>query len=173
MGSTPTWATSTTTSSWSSQECSPPCHAGDRGFKSHRGRSRHGTVRQPGRAAKLKPWCLWVRLPPVLLEQHASVGHWQAPLAVTQTSTRSTLRTVQFRPDALSTWPVRLVRQDVETLNLAADGTCGAVRVRASHTGHSRRSGGTGRHATLRLSCPRGVGVRLSPSSLIAGLAGA
>ena len=26
-------------SSWSSPECSPPCHGGDRGFKSHRGRS--------------------------------------------------------------------------------------------------------------------------------------
>jgi hypothetical protein len=26
-------------SSWSSLECSPACHAGDRGFKSHRGRS--------------------------------------------------------------------------------------------------------------------------------------
>ena len=36
---------STTTSSWSSLECSPACHAGDRGFKSHRGRL-HGTVRQ-------------------------------------------------------------------------------------------------------------------------------
>src|SRR5712692_11468271 len=30
------------TSSWSSPECSPPCHGGDRGFKSHRGRSGVG-----------------------------------------------------------------------------------------------------------------------------------
>ena len=69
MGSSPTWATRTVTSSWSSQECSPACHAGDRGFKSHRGRSTrwHGTP--TGRAAKLKPWCLWVRLPPVLLRK--------------------------------------------------------------------------------------------------------
>jgi hypothetical protein len=36
-----------------------------------------------GKAAKLKPWCLWVRLPPVLLEQHASAGHWRAQVAVT------------------------------------------------------------------------------------------
>ena len=44
-------------SSWSSLECSPACHAGDRGFKSRRGRlsmKRHGT--QIGKAAKLKPW---------------------------------------------------------------------------------------------------------------------
>ena len=47
---------------------------------------RHGT--QIGKAAKLKPWCLRVRLPPVLLE-HASVGHWQAPLVVTQSSDRT------------------------------------------------------------------------------------
>ena len=30
----------TNSSSWSSLECSPPCHGGDRGFKSHRGRSK-------------------------------------------------------------------------------------------------------------------------------------
>jgi hypothetical protein len=30
-------------SSWSSLECSPPCHGGDHGFKSRRGRLRHGT----------------------------------------------------------------------------------------------------------------------------------
>ena len=33
--------------SWSSLECSPACHAGDRGFKSRRGRfGRHGAVRK-------------------------------------------------------------------------------------------------------------------------------
>ena len=44
------------TSSRSSQECSPRRQRGDRGFKSHRGRSDtwHGT--QTGKAAKLKPW---------------------------------------------------------------------------------------------------------------------
>ena len=35
-------------SSWSSLECSPVCQAGDRGFKSRRGRlSEYGTVRKP------------------------------------------------------------------------------------------------------------------------------
>jgi hypothetical protein len=55
------------------------------GFKSHRGRlrqRRHGT--QTGKAAKFKPWCLRVRLPPVPLEQNASAGHWRAQVAVTQ-----------------------------------------------------------------------------------------
>ena len=59
-------------------ECSPACHAGGRGFKSHRGRLiRHGAP--IGRAAKLKPWRLGVRIPLVLLnETHASAGHWRA-----------------------------------------------------------------------------------------------
>ena len=89
------------TSSWSSQECSPACHAGDRGFKSHRGRL-DDAVRKPAkrRSSNLRD-CLWVRLPPVLLEQHASVGHWQAPLAVNQSS-EWTLA-VQLRPGALRT----------------------------------------------------------------------
>lgn len=57
------------TSSQSSQECSPPCHGGDRGFKSHRGRFQQvGAVRNPAkrRSSNLRD-CLWVRLPPVLL----------------------------------------------------------------------------------------------------------
>ena len=42
----------------------------------------HGTP--TGRAAKFKPWCLWVRIPPVLLgTTHASAGHWRAQVAVT------------------------------------------------------------------------------------------
>ena len=79
------------TPSWSSQECSPACHAGDRRFKSDRGcfsmavirlmgksaSSLKATCRLPlnmkrlgtriGIAAKLKPWCLRVRLPPASL----------------------------------------------------------------------------------------------------------
>ena len=41
-------------SSWSSLECSPPCHGGDHGFKSHRGRStaRYAN-RQSGQAQTL------------------------------------------------------------------------------------------------------------------------
>src|SRR5258706_15128970 len=48
----------------SSLECSSPCHGEDRGFKSRMGRLRHGTP--TGRAAKLKPWIVRVRIPPVL-----------------------------------------------------------------------------------------------------------
>ena len=41
-------------SSWSSPECSPPCHGGDRGFKSHRGRSWARSAF--GDAASLSNW---------------------------------------------------------------------------------------------------------------------
>ncbi len=34
----PLWVLGSNTSSWSSLECSPACHAGGHGFKSHRGR---------------------------------------------------------------------------------------------------------------------------------------
>jgi hypothetical protein len=47
------------------------------------GDAQHGTVRQSGRATKLKPWWMGVRVPLVLLEQHASAGHWRAQVAVT------------------------------------------------------------------------------------------
>ena len=40
------------------------------------GDAQHGTVRQSGRATKLKPWWMGVRVPLVLLKQHASAGHW-------------------------------------------------------------------------------------------------
>ena len=66
------------------QECSPPCQGGGHGFKSHRGRL-HGTVRKPvkRRSSNLRDR-LWVRFPPVLLEQHALAGHWGAQLSVEQ-----------------------------------------------------------------------------------------
>ena len=57
------------TPSWSSPECSPPCHGGGRGFESRRGRwsERDGTVRKPAKRPGSNPGILWVRLPPVLL----------------------------------------------------------------------------------------------------------
>ena len=47
------------------------------------GDAQHGTVRQSGRATKFKPWWMGVRVPLVLLRQHASAGHWRAQVAVT------------------------------------------------------------------------------------------
>ena len=72
--------------SWSSLECSPACHAGDRGFKSHRGRLENGVVRKSAKRRSSNLRDLRVRLPPSPLEQHATIGHWQAQLAVTQPS---------------------------------------------------------------------------------------
>jgi hypothetical protein len=54
--------------SWSSPECSPLCQGGGRGFKSHRGRWS-GTVREPAERPSSNLGELWVRLPPVLLDE--------------------------------------------------------------------------------------------------------
>ena len=54
---------------------------------------------------------------PCYLPNRASVGHWQAPLAVNQSSVWTLA--VQLRPGALTTRPVRLAA-GCETLTLAA-----------------------------------------------------
>ena len=54
------------TSSQSSLECSPPCHGGDRRFKSDRGRF-DSEVRKLAKRRSSNLRGLWVRLPPVLL----------------------------------------------------------------------------------------------------------
>ena len=141
--------------SWSSLECSPACHAGDRRFKSDRGcltptcaaqgaASNNGAVRQPGRATDFKrPW-MWVRLPLALLEElHASAGHWRAPVAVTHPPSGCGGSIPARRTDF---WPVGLAA-GCETLNLAA-------WVRLPYGLPAQPSGGIRRRATLRTSCP-------------------
>ena len=89
------------TPSWSSLECSPPCHGGGRRFKSDRG-CLNGAVRQLGRATDFKrPW-MWVRLPPVLLN-----GSCSSRLPVKQLSQkkRGGRREVQFLHDPLTNGP--------------------------------------------------------------------
>jgi hypothetical protein len=107
---------------------------------------------------------LWVRLPPVLLD-YASVGHWQAPLVVTQSSDRTLA--VRLRPGALTTRPVRLV-EGCQALNLETRVQLpyGSLHNTAKwwNTVDTRRSE---RRALT------GVGVRVSPWLLFAGLAGA
>src|SRR5229473_1814803 len=89
-------------SSWSSLECSPPCHGGDRGFKSHRGRLSRRSL------ARLR------------LDETTCVGWaWACPGGC--------------KPPAYRAVQVRLL---FDALNAAWP------------------SGGTGRHATLRTSCP-------------------
>ena len=130
-------------SSWSSLECSPPCHGGDHGFKSHRGRSaaRYAN-RQSGQAQTLVIVCGFDSHPCYC--KHALAGHWRAQAAVTRPPLAVQ---VQLLPDALGR-PVRLSAKDTSPSSWR-DGF-------DSHTGYwNRPSGGTGRHATLRTSCLR------------------
>ena len=67
---------------------------------------------------------------------------------------------VQLLPDAL------MARSSIgERTPAPQAGRMGSIPIRATWP-----SGGIGRHATLRTSCPKGVGVRLSPWSLRSGL---
>ena len=126
---------------------------------------QHGTVRKPvkRRSSNLRDR-LWVRLPPVLLEQHASAGHWRAQLAVNQPPPGCAGSTPARRTD--NTWPVRLTA-GCETLKLA-------TRVRFPYGSLTQPSGGTGIRATLRTSCPLGhASSTLALATDIAGAAGA
>jgi hypothetical protein len=122
---------------------------------------------------------LWVRLPPVLLE-HASVGHWQAPLVVTQSSDRTLA--VQLRVRRTDNTARSSNGLGYETLILVL---AGSIPVRAALEGKQTdlasldrmvivgqkrgesvprwRSGETGRHATFRMSCPDGHGSSTLP----------
>ena len=89
-------------------ECSPACHAGDRGFKSHRGRSTwHGApIRQSDQTQTLVDG----GSSPSRATETTCVGWALAspsgcnPLAIAVA--------VRLRPDALTTWPVLLTVQD-------------------------------------------------------------
>ncbi len=103
------------TPSWSSLECSPPCHGGGRRFKSDRG-CLDGAVRQLGRATDFKsPW-MWVRLPPVLLKWVVLLAA-ACKAAVSKEARWATRGSIPSRPTDKR--PVRLAA-GCETLILAA-----------------------------------------------------
>ena len=150
-------------SSRSSLECSPGCQPGERGFESRRGRFQ-GRGTQSGKAAKLKPSCL-VGSTPTRATGTPCVGWASACPSGCNPPALSAVQ-VQLLPDAfVHTRPVRLTVQD-------ASPSRWQCRVRFPH-GHSFRPGGeTGSHATLRTSCPRGLGSSNLPLAT-AGEAGA
>ena len=133
-----------------------------RGFKSHRGRL-FGTVRNPAKRRSSNLRVLWVRLPPVLLEQYASAEHWRAQVAVTHppsgiggsTPSRRTRSRTARSSSGSGCWPLKP-----------------ATRVQIPHGSLTWPSGATGRHATLRTSCPYGLGSSTLPL-VTAGGAGA
>ena len=71
---------------------------------------KSGAVRKPEKRPSSNLGELRVRLPPAPPEQHATIGYWQAQLAVTQPSLEDLQ--VQLLLVALTRWPVRLSAQD-------------------------------------------------------------
>ncbi len=105
------------------------------------------------RAVRMMRSCPHPALDPRLwsLDSCASVGHWQASLAVNQPSKRTLA--VQLRPGALDSNRLRRGAMLVfysEAFNLA---NAGSIPVRVTGCGQVVEFG---RHATLRRSCPQG-----------------
>ena len=134
-------------SPWSSQECSPACHAGGRGFKSRRGRFReHGVVRKQAKRPSSNLGELSVRLRPAPLEEQITCVGW----ALASSSGRNPpafglCRFNSCPTHSNTTWPVGL-SVGHEPLKLVR-------RVRLPH-GSLWPSGATGRRTTLRTSAP-------------------
>ena len=120
----------------------------------------HGT--RIGTAAKLKPSCLRVRLPPVLLEMNWRNNTARSSIGRTPVSHAGKMSSILIRVTEQTKHKGRRALVSIAGCNPVVFGLWRFDSVPA----HSSRSGGIGRHATLRTSCPRGVGVRLSSSRL-------
>lgn len=90
----------------------------------------------------------------MIAQQRASAGHWRAQVAVTHppsgiagsTPARRTRSRTARSSSGSGCWPLKP-----------------ATRVRLPHGSLTRPSGATGRHATLRTSCPYGLGSSTLP----------
>ncbi len=107
-----------------------------------------GAVRKPvkRRSSNLRDR-LWVRLPPVLLEQHASAGHWRAQLPVKQPPPGCAGSTPARRTDD------NMARSSNRRMRAPQARACG---LQVPYGLLTQPSGGTGIRATLRTSCPLG-----------------
>ena len=136
-------------SSWSSLECSPACHAGDRGFKSHRGRSiaRYANWKS-GEAQTFAT--LWVRLPPVLFAELCSS---RLPVKQLSQNKRGGPREVQFLHDSLA-------RSSNGRMRDPHSRDAGSIPARVTDNSQVVELGYT-RRSERRALC--GMGVRISP----------
>ncbi len=125
---------------------------------------RDGTVRKLAKRPGSNPGILWVRLPPVLLAE-ALLGWCSSRRPVKPLPSNGEAEGQRF--DSFATqWQFSMkVRSSIGTghqpLKLGR-------RVRFPHGPlDDSPGGGTGRRAGLRSTCPRGMGVRISPRRLI------
>ena len=153
--------------SWSSLECSPRCQRGGRGFESRRGRwsERDGTVRKPAKRPGSNPGIVWVRLPPVLLAE-ALLGWCSSQRPVKPLPSKCEAE--GERSDSFTTHrsaPL-MVRSSIGRISAPQAEEAGSIPARTTRWTTDSPGGGTGRRAGLRRTCPRGVGVRISPRRL-------
>src|SRR5262249_15932557 len=137
-------------------ECSPPCHGGDHGFESHRGRlpARYAN-RQSGQAQTLVNVCGFDSHPCYLV---ICVGRALASLS-------------GCKPPASSSAGSTTARRTDGPFVYWFEDTGPSSRKDGfdSHTGYLAKWC-NGRHTTLRTSRRKGMGVRLSPWSLRSAL---
>ena len=138
-------------SSWSSLECSPACHAGDRGFKSHRGRF-HSTVRKPGkrRSSNLRD-CEFDSHPCYLI---GSCSSW-LPVQQSSQNKRGGRREVQVLHD-----PLTMARSSNGRMRDPHSRDAGSIPARVTNNSQVLELGST-RRSERRALC--GMGVRISP----------
>ncbi len=142
-------------SSWSSQECSPPCHGGGRGFKSRWGRCLvllDGAVRNLGKRRSSELRDSVGSTPTRAIEREARDGRWEAgegrkKNAEVRTARSFSGRTLGSQSGNMGSIPIRA------TGGGARDGgrLCISLVSRLSPlASRARPSGVTGKHTALK-----------------------
>ena len=140
-------------SSWSSPECSPACHAGDRGFKSHRGRWKTARYanRQSGEAQTFVNVCGFDSHP--CYSRTITCVGWAlaSPAGCKPVVPRDSGGSIPSRRTLEQTTPRRGA---MLVLQRGFQSRPRALRFPSESLKNAAKWWNLGRHATLRTSCP-------------------